>query len=155
MRLVASIDMKLKSFIRTAIFLLAMASLAAVAADLKVEAQLIWATSAPTSPNPKHKPVDADIQVKLASLPLKWPHFFEENRKTIDVKETVTQKVELSEKSAMEVKHLSGEKLQVTLFGNGAEVWKGIQPLPKNDILVLGGNAPGDSAWLVTLKRVD
>src|SRR5262249_11780670 len=153
-RLVESTDMKLKPFILAAVCLLAFVSFPALAADMKVEAQLIWASNDAKSPNPKHKPVDADIQKKLASLPLKWTHFFEENRKPLAVAEGATQKAELSDKSVVEVKHLQGGKVQVILFGNGKEVWKGTQPLPKNEILVLGGNAPGDSAWLVTLKRM-
>ena len=147
--------MKLKTFTFVALCLLAFSTFAARAADMKVEAQLIWATSETKSPNPKHKPVDADVRQKLASLPLKWTHFFEENRKALNVAAGATQKAVLSDKSAVEVKHLSGEKVQVTYFGEGKEVWKGVQLLPKGEILVLGGNAPGDSAWLVTLKRVE
>jgi hypothetical protein len=147
--------MKLKSISVVAVLLFAFSTFATLAADMKVEAQLIWASNEAKSPNPKHKPVDADVAKKLASLPLKWSHFFEENRKTMTIGEGTTQKAELSDKSAVEVKHLAGDKVQVTLFGNGKEVWKGVQPLPKSEILVLGGNAPDDSAWLVTLKRVE
>ena len=147
--------MKLKSFIFAAICLFAFSTFATFAADMKLEAQLIWASNEAKSPNPKHKPVDADVRQKLASLPLKWTHFFEENRKALNVTAGATQKVELSDKSAVEVKQVQAEKVQVTLFGNGKEVWKGVQPLPKGEILVLGGNAPGDNAWLVTLKRVE
>ena len=147
--------MNLKALFLVPVFLTVFSSFAALAADMKVEAQLIWATSAAKSPNPKHRPVDADVRQKLASLPLKWTHFFEENRKTLTLAAKETQKAELSDKSEVEVKHLQGDKVQVTLFGDGKEVWKGVQPLPKTEILVLGGNAPGDSAWLVTLKRVE
>ena len=147
--------MNLKALFLVAVVLTAFSSFAALAADMRVEAQLIWATSAAKSPNPKHRPVDADVRQKLASLPLKWTHFFEENRKTLTLAENATQKAELSDKSEVEVKHLKGDKVQVTLFGDGKEVWKGVQPLPKTEIFVLGGNAPGDSAWLVTLKRVE
>jgi hypothetical protein len=146
--------MKLASIPMVAALLLAFSTLASVAGDMKVEAQLIWASGDAKSPNPKHKPVDADVQHKLSTLPLKWSHFFEETRKTVDVTDATT-KIELSHKSAVEIKHVQGNKLEITYIGNGAEVWKGIQPLPKNDILVIGGNAPGDSAWLVTLKRVE
>ena len=147
--------MKLKPFTFAAVLLAVFASMTAYAADMKVEAQLIWASNLASSPNPRHRPVEADVQKKLASLPLKWSHFFEENRKTLVLPEGETQKAMLSDKSAVEVKNLPGEKVQVILFGNGKEVWKGVQPLPKREILVLGGNAPGDSAWLVTLKRAE
>ena len=147
--------MKLKTFTAVVVLFAAFATFAARAAELKLEAQLIWATNEPKSPNPKHKPVDADVQKKLTSLPLKWTHFFEENRKTLHVADGASQKIGLSEKLAVEVKHLASDKIEVTYFGNGQEIWKGVQPLPKNEILVLGGNAPADSAWLVALKRVE
>jgi hypothetical protein len=147
--------MKPQSIVAAVLCLFAFATLATRAADLKLEAQLIWATSQAKSPNPQHRPVDADVQKKLASLPLKWSHFFEENRKVITVAEGAVRKVELSDKSAVEIRPLPAQKVQVTLFGNGKEVWKGVQPLPQNEILVLGGNAPADSAWLVTLKRME
>lgn len=147
--------MKLNVFITTALCLFAFALSDAFASGMKVEAQLIWASNLAKSPNPRHRPVDADVQAKLASLPLKWSHFFEENRQVLTVAEGATQRATLSDKSAVEVKSLPQEKVQISLYGNGKEVWKGIQKLPKSEILVLGGNAPGDSAWLVTLKRVE
>jgi hypothetical protein len=127
----------------------------AVAADLKLEAQLIWAAKEPKSPNPKHKPVEADVRQKLDSLPLKWTHYFEVNRKRVEVSPAKTQWVDLSEKCAVEVKYLGANKVEVSLFGKGKPVWKGTLSFPQNEILVLGGNAPDDSAWLVALKRVD
>src|SRR5271167_3478060 len=65
-------------------------ALAARAADaaggnLKLEAQLIWGTNDPQSPDPKHTPVDPDILKKLTGLPLKWRYYFCVNRKTFDV----------------------------------------------------------------------
>jgi hypothetical protein len=127
----------------------------ATAADLKLEAQLIWGTKEPKSPNPKHKPVDADVRKKLDSLPLKWSHYFEVNRKQFEVSPTNTKWVDLSEKCAVEVKNLGANKVEVSLVGKGRTVWRGIQSFPPNEILVLGGNAPDDSGWLVALKRVD
>ncbi len=147
--------MKLKTLTAVVVLFAAFATLAARAAELKLEAQLIWASNEAKSPNPKHKPVDADVEKKLASLPLKWTHFFEENRKTLNVAEGASQRVGLSEKLSVEVKHLSGDKIEVRYFGNGQEIWKGVLPLPKGEIYVLGGNAPADSAWLVALKRTE
>ncbi|MCX6894223.1 MAG: hypothetical protein NTZ16_01680 [Verrucomicrobia bacterium] len=146
--------MKLPTLCCIAALLLVSGLTAVRAAEMRLEAQLIWASNTAQSPNPKHKPVDAEVRRKLAGLPLKWTHFFEENRKPIRLT-AAPQKVELSDKSAVEVRQLPADKVQVTLFGNGKEIWKGVQPLPKNEILVLGGNAPADSAWLVTLKRIE
>ena len=137
-----------------AILLLGLAGLSARAADL--ETQLIWATRDSTSPNPRHRPVDADVARKLAGLPLgwKWPHFFMENRREFQAT-AVAQRIELSRKCIVEVSDVGNNRVDVALYGNGRLVWRGVQPLPRGEILVLGGNAPGDNAWVVTLKRRD
>jgi len=41
------------------------------AATLKLQVQLIWGTSDARSPDPKHKPLESDVQAKLRDLPLK------------------------------------------------------------------------------------
>jgi hypothetical protein len=146
--------MRRKPIFIAALFLLGLTVLSAGAADL--ETQLIWATRDSTSPNPRHRPVDADVARRLAGLPLgwKWPHFFMENRRSFLLAPTA-QRIDLSRKCTVEVRDVGGNRVEVTLFGNGRLVWRGVQPLPRGEILVLGGNAPGDNAWLVTLKRTD
>ncbi len=128
---------------------------AALAGDAKFEAQLIWGTNDAKSPDPKHKPVEADVKKKLDDLPLKWKHYYEVNRKSLEVSSGEGAKATLSEKCSLEVRELDGKKVEVSLVGKGEPVLKRTQPLPKGEILVLGGNAPNATAWLVTLKRVD
>lgn len=125
------------------------------AATLKLQAQLVWGTNDDHSPNPKHKPVEADVRKKLKELPLKWSNFFEVNRKDVEVPPSDTTRISLSEKCQLEIKSLGGSRLAVTLFGKGKETWKGTQALPKGEMLVLGGNAPNATAWLVVLKRIE
>ena len=50
------------------------------------------------------------------------------------------------------MKRLVGHELEVTLIGKGKEVVKRKQSLPKGEMLVLGGNAPNSTAWLVVLE---
>ena len=125
------------------------------AATLKLQVQLVWGTTNATSPNPKHKPVEADVKAKLKELPLKWSNFFEVNRKDVEVPPSSVSRVPMSEKCQLEIKSLGGSKVAVTLFGKGKETWKGTQALPKGEMLVLGGNAPNATAWLVVLKRIE
>jgi hypothetical protein len=129
--------------------------LGAQAATLKIQAQLVWGTNDDHSPNPKHKPVEPDVREKLKELPLKWSNYFEVNRKDVELPPSSITKVPLSEKCQLEIKSLGGSKLAVTLFGKGKETWKGTQALPKGEMLVLGGNAPNATAWLVVLKRIE
>ncbi len=130
--------------------------LAADAKEARFEAQLIWATNDQKCDDPKLKPVGAEIKSKLNELPLKWENYFAVNSNQFAVAKAGTNLVTLSEKCAVEVKRLGDKKVEVTLHGQkGSVCYKRTQPLPKGEILVLGGNAPNASAWLVTLKRIE
>ena len=136
--------------------LLAVGGADAQASDARFEAQLIWATNDKTNSNPKLKAAEPEVRAKLGELPLKWEHYFEVKRQQFTVKESSTNLVAMSEKCALEVKRLGNQKVEVTLHGQKGKVCaKRTQPLPKGDMLVLGGNAPNATAWLVTLKRIE
>jgi hypothetical protein len=122
---------------------------------MKLQAQLVWGTTDARSPDPRHKPVAPDVKVKLQELPLKWNNYFEVNSKELELAQAGVSKVSLSEKCAVEVKSVGNSKLEVTLYGKGKETLKRTQALPKGEMLVLGGNAPNATAWLVVLKRID
>lgn len=134
---------------------LSMTAGSAQTAALKLEAQLLWGTNDGTSPNPKHKPVEPEIRKKLKELPLKWTNYFEETRKSFDVAEGSANKVSLSDRCDVEVRNLGGNKVEVTHFGKGEKVVKQTQTLKKGELLVLGGNAPNSTAWLVVLKHAE
>lgn len=128
---------------------------AAPAADLKLQAQLVWGTNDGKSPDPKHKPVDESVRKKLKELPLKWSNYFEVNRVNLSVSPAAAKKVPMSDKCQLEVRSLGGDNVEVCLFGKGEQVVKRKQALPKGEILVLGGNAPNSTAWLVIVKRLE
>ena len=136
--------------------LLVLGGAPAQAADAKFEAQLIWATNDKKSPNPNHKQAEAEVRKRLAKLPLKWANYFEVNRKAFTVAEAGTNRVIMSEKAAIEVKLLDARRVEVSLYGKKGDVCtKHTQPMPKDEILVFGGESPGENAWLVTLKRMN
>ena len=140
----------------TALVLLACAEIHAQAADLKFQAYLLWGTDDSKSPEGKaYKPVDPEVSQKLKDLPLKWAHWFEVNRVDFAVPPGATKEVPVSEKCKLIVKRLAGSELEVSLLGKGKEVVKRKQSLPKREMLVLGGNAPNSTAWLVVLKRIE
>jgi hypothetical protein len=125
------------------------------AATVKLEVLLVWGTNDDHSPNPKHKPVEAEVKEKLKELPLKWTHYFEVTRKSVELPPSSSNKVPLSPKCELQVKSLGGSRLEVILFGKGKETLRRTQALPKGEMLVLGGNAPNATAWLVVLKRIE
>ena len=125
------------------------------AATLKLQVQLIWGTGDDHSPDPKRKPLESDVKAKLKDLPLKWSNYFEVNRKDFEVPASAATKVPLSEKCELEVKSIGGSKLEIALFGKGKETLRRTQTLAKGEMLVLGGNAPNATAWLIVLKRLE
>ena len=126
------------------------------AAELKFQTQLVWGTDDPNPPPGKnYKPVEPAILNKLHELPLKWKNYFEVKQIDFQVTPAVTKKVPLSDKCELNVLSQSNSTVEVALFGKGKEVVRRTQSLPKGQILVLGGNAPNATAWLVILKRTD
>src|SRR5262249_37698789 len=121
---------------------------------LKIEAHLIWGTDDDKSPNPNHKSVDEEIMKKLKQLPLKWAHYFEVNRQTLEVPPNESKEAPMSEKCKIQVRDLGHSMVEVSLIGKGKIVFKQTQALPKNEVLILGGRAPNSTSWLVAVKRL-
>lgn len=122
---------------------------------MRFQAQLVWGTNDDRSPDPNHKPVESEVKAKLNELPLKFSNYFEVNRKTLEVSLSGTNRVPLSEKCEVEVKSLGESNFEVSLFGKGKQVVNRKQALKKGEMLVVGGNAPNATAWLVVLKRTE
>jgi hypothetical protein len=139
-----------------ALVLLACAEVRAQAADMKLQAFLLWGTDDAKPPEGKaYRPATPDILRKLKELPLKWTHWFEVNRKDFALPQGAVKEVPMSEKCQVNVTKISGTEIEVLLIGKGKEVVKRKQSLPKGEMLVLGGNAPNSTAWLVVLKRIE
>jgi hypothetical protein len=123
--------------------------------NVKFEALLIWGTNDTKSPNKKHKPVEPDILKKLKELPLKYTNYFEVNRKTAEVDPGASTNVALSKDCEIQVRLLPRSTVEVLLVGKGNQVLKRTQVLPKGETLVLGGDAPNSTAWLVVIRRTE
>ena len=121
---------------------------------MKFEAFLVWATNSEMPAGHDYKPVLEDVRKKLEELPLKWEKYFEVNRQSLAISERQSGNVVLSAKCEIAVKDLDGRSVEVSLIGKGKPVLKRIQPLPAGEMLVLGGNAPDSTGWLVVLKRL-
>jgi hypothetical protein len=136
--------------------LLACGQTGAQAADIKLQAFLLWGTDDGKPPEGKaYKPVQPDIRQTLKDLPLKWTNWFEVNRKDFSLAQGGTKEVPVSEKCKLNLTRFIRHEVEVTLIGKGKEVVKRKQSLPKGEMLVLGGNAPNSTAWLVVIKRLE
>jgi hypothetical protein len=135
--------------------LLSMASTHAFAANMKLEAQLVWGTNDDSSPDPGHKPVKGKVLEKLKKLPLKWKNYFEVTRKELSVQKGESTRTPMSKDCEIQVRNLGADSIEVTLFGKGKEVNKTTQSLPEDRMLVIGGNAENFTSWFVVLRRID
>src|SRR5437879_5436746 len=102
--------------------------------DKKIEVQLLWGTDAAKSPNPAHKPVEAEIKKKLKDLPLKWTNYFMVKKMVMLVPRGSITKQPISEKCAIEVKDLGKTMLEISYFGKDKKVEKRTQSLPRGEV---------------------
>jgi len=136
------------------LLLLGGAPLSARAADLKFQIQLVWATDDAKPPTGKdYKPVEPAIRRQIKAL--KWKNYFEVRRIDFSVAPGATKRVPISEKCELDVKDLGKSNVEVVLFGKGKEVARVKQALHKGEIIVPGGDAPNETAWLAILQRVE
>ena len=143
------------TFFAFGFLLLATCGVRVHAGEIKLEAQLIWGTNDEKSPNPKHKPVDAKVAKKLKKLPFKWQHYFEVNRKQFTVTQGETTKIVLSKDCEIKVRNAGNNSVELQIFGKGECVGKISQVLPKDELLVTGGNAANFTSWFVVLHQSD
>ena len=121
---------------------------------MKIQAILVWGTDEPKPPEGKnYKPLDEEIQKRLRAL--KWKRYFEVKRIDFTATTGSSKKIAVSDKCELDVQALGNSKIEVVLYGKGKEAARVKGVLPKNEILVPGGDAPNENAWLVVLKRLD
>ncbi len=119
-------------------------------AVVKVNATLVWGSK--DVPEKKElTPVDKVLQAKLRKA-LKWEHYFQISRKSLNVPAGKTQRVRLSKKCEVEVKRLDADLLNVRLIGEGKVVVNRRHSLAKDDSVVMGGPCEDKSAWFVVLQ---
>lgn len=129
-------------------------ALSAQAAELKFQVQLVWATDDAKPPEGKnYKPVDPETRKQLNAL--KWKNYFEVRVVDFTLVPGSAKKVAVSEKCELDIKDLGNSVVEVVVFGKGKEVARVKQALSKGEILVPGGNAPNETAWLAILKRIE
>jgi len=141
-------------FVVALTLLLPVASARAESGDMTFEALLVWGTN-DTKPDPKLKPADAKLAAKLKSSPFKWNHYFEMNRATFKLKLNEEKTITMSRNCVISVTNLKDEQVKFQLFGKGTLANTVTQALPKEQLLVTGGDAENSTAWFVVLRQVD
>ena len=124
------------------------------AAELTIEARLIWATDDQTSPDPKQKPVDSNTAERLRKI-FKWKSYFVVNRLVKKVPSRGSNRFELSKQCTVEIRELEGSQVEVKLIGDGKEVHKTNKQLSKGEWFTYAGDAKGQNAWFVIIAELD
>jgi len=137
-----------------ALLLLVGSTFDTLAANLKLEAKLIWGTDDEKSPNPDHKEVDPATKERLRKV-FKWKNYFVVNRVVKEVPSRSSNQFKLSPDCTIEIKELEGPKVEVTLIGKGKEVHKTTLTINKGESVVYSGDDKNQSAWFVIITELD
>jgi hypothetical protein len=125
-----------------------------LAAELKVEAKLIWATNDDKSPDPKHTPVDPAMAEKLRKV-FKWKNYFVVNRMAKVIPSRGSNRFELSKKCTIDITELEGPRVEVKLIGEGKPVHKIVKQLSKGESFIYSGDDKNESAWFVIITDLE
>lgn len=124
------------------------------AAELKIEARLIWGTNHEKVEDTNCKPLDKTTAEKLKKV-FTWKNYFEVNRLTDTVPSRKTKQFKMSPKCTIEIEELPGPNVAVTLIGDGKPVNKTTYPLKKGDSINIAGEGKDGSAWFVLITELD
>lgn len=132
----------------------AMVAGSAHAQNMKVEAKLVWCTDDAHSPNPKHHLLAPDLARRLKHSPYRWKNYFEESHQVVEIPVGQTRsRIVMSSHCTLDIKNLGDERVEVRLHGNGKPVSIHTESLRDNGLLVVGGQAENETAWLVTIRK--
>jgi hypothetical protein len=129
------------------------ATTAVRAADMTLEARLIWGTNDEKG-GPRCKPVDAELSSSLHRT-FKWTSYFEITNQVAAIPEKQTREIKMSDRCTLRIKNLGGSRVEIDCIGQGKEVHKRADTLLPHTWLVLGGNDTNNTAWFIGLRAED
>ena len=124
----------------------------AFAADLTLEARLVWGAN--DSQIASYKPAEDGLSAKLHRI-YKWNNYFEITNQVRSIPVNQSRDFKMSDRCVLKIKNLGDSRIEVSCIGQGKEVSKGSHTLAPAKWLVIGGNAKNDTAWFVGLRTVD
>jgi hypothetical protein len=128
-------------------------TLTARAADLQLEARLIWGAN-DEKETVKYEALDPDLSGKLHRA-FKWKNYYEITNKTAVVALNASADLKMSDACTIRVKNLGESRVEVSCIGQGKQVHKGSYTLVPPQWLVLGGNGTDNTAWFIGLRAID
>src|SRR5271155_2626716 len=88
---------------------------AAIAADLKLEARLVWGTNDEKG-GPNCKPMDAGLDANLHGM-FKWKRYFEITNQAASIPLNKTRDLKMSEHCTLRIKNLGGSRVEIACIG--------------------------------------
>ncbi|MGA2748954.1 MAG: hypothetical protein ABSG59_09280 [Verrucomicrobiota bacterium] len=144
----------MRSFFRILLSILILGpGFAATAADIKLEAKLVWGTSDDKG-DANYKPIDAALAGKLHGM-FKWKSYYEITNRTATIPLNTIASLKMSDQCTLRVKYLGASRVEVDCIGQGKQVTKGTSTLEPAKWLVLGGNCTNNTAWFIGLRAID
>ena len=131
-----------------------LAAAAANAADLKLEARLVWGTNDEKG-GPNCKPTDANLVAKLRGMHFDWKHYFEITNQIASIPLNQTRDLKMSAHCTLRVKNLGGSRVEINCIGDGKPVHKMVDTLTPPKWLAWGGNSTNNTAWFIGLRSND
>ena len=133
-------------------------SLPALAANIKIEAQLIWGTNDDRDyqKDKGHKRVDEVTTGRLRNL-FKWKNYWEVNNIVTNIPSRGTVALKMSEPCTIKVTELEGPKIELELIGKGKPVTRAVKSLVKGELTTIGSedkNNP-DCAWFILINQLE
>jgi hypothetical protein len=123
-----------------------------LAAQLRLELKLIWATD--DEKYAKHERVDPATTEKLRKI-FKWKHYFVINTVRGVVPNRGTNSFKMSDKCTIEIAEQPGTRIEVKLIGEGKPVVKATKDLAPGEWVTIGGDDKDGTGWFVLIKQLD
>jgi hypothetical protein len=140
----------MRSASRLLLSALLLAAVTATAADMKLEARLVWGTDDEKG-GPNCKPVNEDLAAKLHGM-FKWKSYFNITNQFASIPVSQTRDLKMSDHCTLRVKNLGGSRVEISCIGEGKQVHKGAYTLTPPKWLVLGGSDKDNTAWFIGLR---
>jgi hypothetical protein len=126
-----------------------LAILGALAADLRLEAKLIWgANLGPAAVN--HTLVAPPLAATLRDN-FKWTNYYEITNLTALIPLNQSRDLRMSDRCTLKIKNLGSSLVAVDCIGQGKPVSKGTNSLP----CIYSGTNADDTAWFIRLRSLD
>lgn len=124
------------------------------AADIKVEAVLVWGTNDQKPKDANLKALDKAITEKLSKV-FKWKNYFEVSRKKATIPSRSSSKIAVSKECEVEITEMEGPKVAYRLIGKGNPVNKTVAALTKGESIVIAGEGVNETAWFVVITETE